>query len=424
MLRSRAVPRRLQTEMGYQGLQALGSQAERDSVGLRRRPGWLARRAAVRSPGAANLAGAALDKALPAMRLGDFKGRPKAEDLANPNLTLEERVKGFFDERMTRKLARYLTPDTVLADELRGVSPEAMAEAIQKRDAEMAVESEADAASLLAQEGYLSESERQIVAGLKGKFDDPVNRAELGVIMGKRKIIEVAETLGQAAAGAAKRLLGKAGAKFSMEGMDVAPLVDALAPIYENKAPAAAQSWIKLAASLEGIKTFDALQDPDLAGRLEEMSEMLPLIDRKGSVRKAFEAMGLTNMFTLMDELQDVPGAVGDVRKQDSFLRTMLKNRTDPRVQERAVAERVDQLASKFPSMSPEAQAAALDSFSMAFGTPGERQGGARVLRPDAPAGAGQVQGGDGQGAAAGPDGPAASISPIAMWPSRCSTTG
>lgn len=359
----------LQAEIGYQGQQALGSQAERDPMAY-----WDALAAGAAGggtfSGAANLAGAALDKAIPAMRLGDFKGRPKAEDLANPNLTLEERVKGFFDERMTRKLARYLTPDAVLADELRGVSPEVMAEAIQKRDAEMAVESEADADNLLAQEGYLSESERQIVAGLKGKFNDPVNRAELGVIMGKRKIIEVAETLGQAAADAAKRLLGKVGAKFSMEGMDVAPLVDALAPIYENKAPAAAQSWIKLAASLEGIKTFDAIQDPDLAGRLEEMSEMLPLIDRKGSVRKAFEAVGLTNMFTLMDELQDVPGAVGDVRKQDSFLRTMLKNRTDPRVQERAVAERVDQLASKFPNMSPEAQAAALDSFSMAFGTP------------------------------------------------------
>lgn len=362
----------LQAEIGYQGQQALGSQAERDPMAY-----WDALAAGAAGSGtfsgAANLAGAALDKAIPAMRLGDFKGRPKetkAEDVADPKLSLEERIKGFFDERMTRKLARYLTPDAVLADELRGVSPEAMAEAIQKRDAEMAVESEADADNLLAQEGYLSESERQIVAGLKGKFNDPVNRAELGVIMGKRKIIEVAETLGQAAADAAKRLLGKVGAKFSMEGMGVAPLVDALAPIYENKAPAAAQSWIKLAASLEGIKTFDAIQDPDLAGRLEEMSEMLPLIDRKGSVRKAFEAVGLTNMFTLMDELQDVPGAVGDVRKQDSFLRTMLKNRTDPRVQERAVAERVDQLASKFPNMSPEAQAAALDSFSMAFGTP------------------------------------------------------
>lgn len=362
----------LQAEIGYQGQQALGSQAERDPMAY-----WDALAAGAAGggtfSGAANLAGAALDKAIPAIRLGDFKGRPKetkAEDLANPNLTLEERVKGFFDERMTRKLARYLTPDAVLADELRGVSPEVMAEAIQKRDAEMAVESEADADSLLAQEGYLSESERQIVAGLKGKFDDPVNRAELGVIMGKRKIIEVAETLGQAAAGAAKRLLGKAGVKFSMEGMDVAPLVDALAPIYENKAPAAAQSWIKFAASLEGIKTFDALQDPDLAGRLEEMSEMLPLIDRKGSVRKAFEAVGLTNMFTLMDELQTVPGAVGDVRKPESFLRTMLKNRTDPQIQGRAVAERVDQLASKFSSMPPEAQAATLDSFSTAFGTP------------------------------------------------------
>lgn len=362
----------LQNEMGYRGLQALGSKVERDPWDYADAIAGGAAGGGTFS-GAANLAGAALDKLIPAMRLGDFKGRPKetkAEDLANPNLTLEERVKGFFDERMTRKLARYLTPDAVLADELRGVSPEAMAEAIQKRDAEMAVESEADADSLLAQEGYLSESERQIVAGLKGKFNDPVNRAELGVIMGKRKIIEVAETLGQAAAGAAKRLLGKAGVKFSMEGMDVAPLVDALAPIYENKAPAAAQSWIKFAASLEGIKTFDALQDPDLAGRLEEMSEMLPLIDRKGSVRKAFEAVGLTNMFTLMDELQTVPGAVGDVRKPESFLRTMLKNRTDPQIQERAVAERVDQLASKFSSMPPEAQAATLDSFSTAFGTP------------------------------------------------------
>lgn len=362
----------LQAEIGYQGQQALGSQAERDPMAY-----WDALAAGAAGggtfSGAANLAGAALDKAIPAMRLGDFKGRPKetkAEDLANPNLTLEERVKGFFDERMTRKLARYLTPDATLADEMRGMSPEVMAEAIQKRDAEMAVESEADADSLLAQEGYLSESERQIVAGLKGKFDDPVNRAELGVIMGKRKLVEVAETLGQAAAGAAKRLLGKAGVKFSLEGMDVAPLVDALAPIYEQKAPAAAQDWVKFAAALEGVKTFDAIQDPDLAGRLEEMSEMLPLIDRKGSVRKAFEAVGLTNMFTLMDELQDVPGAVSDVRKQDSFLRTMLKNRTDPRVQERAVAERVDQLASKFPIMSPEAQAATLDSFSTAFGTP------------------------------------------------------
>jgi len=362
----------LQTEIGYQGQQALGSQAERDPMAY-----WDALAAGAAGggtfSGAANLAGAALDKAIPAMRLGDFKGRPKetkAEDVADPKLSLEERVKGFFDERMTRKLARYLTPDAVLADELRGVSPEAMAEAIQKRDAEMAVESEADADNLLAQEGYLSESEREIVSGLKGKFNDPVNRAELGVIMGKRKLVEVAETLGQAAAGAAKRLLGKAGVKFSLEGMDVAPLVDALAPIYEQKAPAAAQSWIKFAASLEGIKTFDALQDPDLAGRLEEMSEMLPLIDRKGSVRKAFEAIGLTNMFTLMDELQTVPGAVGDVRKPESFLRTMLKNRTDPRVQERAVAERVDQLASKFSSMPPEAQAATLDSFSMAFGTP------------------------------------------------------
>lgn len=362
----------LQAEIGYQGQQALGSQAERDPMAY-----WDALAAGAAGggtfSGAANLAGAALDKAIPAMRLGDFKSRPKetkAEDLANPNLTLEERVKGFFDERMTRKLARYLTPDATLADEMRGMSPEAMNEAIQKRDAEMAVESEADADNLLAQEGYLSDAEREIVSGLKGKFNDPVNRAELGVIMGKRKLIEIAGTLGQAAADTAKRLLGKAGVKFSLEGMDVAPLVDALAPIYEQKAPAAAQDWVKFATALEGAKTFDAIQDPALAGRLEEMSEMLPLIDRKGSVRKAFEAIGLTNMFTLMDELQTVPGAVGDVRKPESFLRTMLKNRTDPRVQERAVAERVDQLASKFSSMPPEAQAATLDSFSTAFGTP------------------------------------------------------
>lgn len=351
----------LQQELGFQGQQALGSTQERNvmdyvDAGLAGAVGGLG------VSGTSNVLGAAADQSL---------GPDAPPEGPRTPRTLSERAQRLVSDLQTepveRAAARFLTPDRVLADDLQGADPETMAAAIAEHDRTAPDIAEQTVASLLQQE-RISERDKAQLASMQGKMADPVNRTQLGILLGKNRLKEVGAATAEAMTGFLKRTKDAVSSRFSMEGMNTAPLVDALAPLYNEEAPAAAQSWIELAAKFEGVKSAAAIKDPELAQRLETMADALEAVQGQADIRKGLEAVGLTSMINLIDELQGVPGAKSDLRRPSSFLRTMLQKR-DQRVSPSMTAKQIDLLAPKFASMSAKEQDTYAEAFAISFGS-------------------------------------------------------
>lgn len=359
----------LQQELGFQGQRALGSTQERNvmdyiDAGLAGAVGGLG------VSGASNVLGAAGDRLLPEPPASESPGGVPPAPGTDPN-ALPARARRFAQDLQTeppeRAVARFLTPDRVLADDLQGADLATKTAAIAEHDRQAAAVAEQTVASLLQQE-RISERDKAQLASMQGKMADPVNRTQLGILLGKNRLKEVGAATAEAMTGFLKRTKDAVSSRFSMEGMNTAPLVDALAPIYGEEAPAAAQSWVDLAAKFEGIKSAAAIQDPQLAQRLETMADALEAVQHHADIRKGLEAVGLTSMINLIDELQGVPGAKSDLRRPSSFLRTMLQKR-DPRVFPSATASKIDRLMPKFASLSDASKDSYAKAFAVAFGS-------------------------------------------------------
>ena len=358
----------LQKELDYQGLQALGSTAERQPMEYLD----AALAGAVGGggvSGASNALGAAGDK-LATLSQPVAGGPTDKEVLGAAGSKVVEKVKDALSKPFTQTVAEMMTPDKAVADSLNGnQDPEAIAAAISELDQTVVPTAENMVDELLKQD-RVSASDKARLAQLKGTMADPVARNEVGVIAIKTKATEVLGAAFTTVSDYVKRVAGKIQSKFSMEGMDIAPLVDAMAPIFGETAPERAQKLVELASKYEGITSAEAITDSKLADSLEQIADMLDAMGKNGEgIKKALSGVGMTSLPKLIDELNTVPGAQADLGKQDSFLRTMLQ-KGQRGVSGKKVARAIDDLAPKFAGMSPEAQAENLSALSVAFGSP------------------------------------------------------